>query len=106
MKRLYATMTTLTLHDRILKALSGSSSQTPVNLLKLQTMFVTDIEPDALTRELDSMCASHELQVCYGIKGGESYTSYWLSGVIPPSWKMSHKASAAIARKSAKGKTD
>lgn len=99
-------MNALTLHERILKALSGSSSQTPVNLLKLQAMFVTNVELDALTRELEAMCMSHELQVCYGIKGGESYTSYWLSGVIPPSWKMSHKAASAIARKSAKGKAD
>ena len=103
MNRLNVAMTTPILHERILKALAGSSSQAPVNLSKLQTMFVPNVEPDALTRELDSMCTSHELQVCYGIKDGESYTSYWLSGVIPPSWKMSHKA-AAVARKPVKGK--
>jgi hypothetical protein len=96
-------MTAPTLHERILKALAGSSSQMPVNLLKLQAMFVPNVELAALTRELDSMCTSHELQVCYGIKSGESYTSYWLSGVIPPSWKMSQKAASTIARrKSAK----
>ena len=93
-----------TLHERILKALAGSSSQMPVNLSKLQTMFEPNVELDDQARELDSMCSSHELQVCYGIKSGESYISYWLSGVIPPSWKISHKATAIARRKSEKGK--
>jgi hypothetical protein len=105
MNRLDAAMTALTLHARILKALAGSSSQMPVNLLKLQTMFEPNVDLDLLTKELDSMCTSHELQVCYGIKGGESYTSYWLSGVISPSWKMSRKATEVV-RKPAKEKVN
>ena len=92
-------MATSTLREKILDAMAGSSSQNPVNLKKLQA--TTKIKLTELTPVLDSMYLNRELQYCSGIKDGEAYTAYWLSGIVLPAWGAPPRKDAVSAQKSA-----
>ena len=83
-----------TLRENILKALAGSSSQKPVHLTKLQSL-VPKVKLAELTSELDAMCLNRELQTCRGIKDGEAYVCYWVTGVPQPAWNASRKVTTA-----------
>ena len=92
-------MTIPTLREKILNALAGSFSQKPVDLKKLQA--TTKIKLTELTSVLDSMYLSRELQYCSGIKDGEAYTAYWLSGIVLPAWGAPSRKDATPAQKPA-----
>ena len=92
-------MTAPTQREKILNAMAGSSSQNPVNLKKIQA--TTKIKFTELTSVLDSMYLSRELQYCSGIKDGEAYTAYWLSGIVLPAGGASPRKDAAPAHKPA-----
>ena len=84
-----------TLHDSILKALAGSSSQKPVHLTTLQSQVVPKVKLAELTSELDAMFERRELQTCSGIKSGKAYVCYWITGMPPPAWGKPSKVTTA-----------
>ena len=95
-------MASPTLREKIFTALAGSSSQMPVDLKMLQA--ATKANLAELTSTLDALYQSHELQCCKGIKGGEAYVAFWISGVMPPAWVSlrkkivpAHKPAAKLA---------
>lgn len=102
-------MTPSMLREAILNALAGSSSQMPINLAKLQALLsgqmqgnLTKLQARTVLAELpgmlDSMCQSRELQCCQGIKDGKAYTTYWLSGMMPPAWRAPRRDAASAPK--------
>lgn len=87
-----------TLRENILKALTGSSSQTPVQLTMLQSMIVPKVKLDELSSELETMCHNRELQTCNGFRDGKAYVCYWISGMLPPAWRAPRKVTADAAK--------
>lgn len=92
-------MTAPTQREKILNALAGSSSQNPAYLKKIHA--TTKIKLPELTSLLDAMYLSRELQYCSGIKDGEAYTAYWLSGAAMPAWGAPSRKDAAATHKPA-----
>ena len=92
-------MTSPIQREKILNALAGSSSRNPVYLKKIQA--TTKIKLPELTSLLDAMYLSRELQYCSGVKDGEAYTAYWLSGITLPAWGAPSRKDAASTRKPA-----
>lgn len=92
-------MTTPTQREKIFNALAGSSSQNPIYLKKIQA--TTKIKLPELISLLDSMYLSRELQYCSGIKDGEAYSAYWLSGITQPAWGAPPRKDATSAHKPA-----
>lgn len=97
-------MDTTTLREKILAVLAGSSSQMPVDLRKLQA--ATKVNLTELTSTLDALYQSRELQCCKGVKGGEAYVAFWISGMMPPAWASprrnvvpAHKPATKLAQK-------
>ncbi len=66
----------MTLRDKVLKALTGSSGQSPV--------YLSDLEKLAGKRELhallESLYNTKEVNRCSGMKEGKFYDAYWLTG--------------------------
>ena len=99
------------LREKILDSLAGSSSQMPVNLTKLHALLssqmqanLTKLQTRTMLAELpgvlDAMCQSRELQCCNGIKDGKAYTTYWLSGMMPPAWRPPRRDTTAALKPS------
>jgi hypothetical protein len=97
-------MITSSLHDSILKALAGSSSQAPVDRSKLLSLMVPKVKLDELTAALDAMFESHEIQTCSGIKGGKAYVCYWITGIVLPAWGKPSKTAAEVKKPAAESK--
>lgn len=70
------------IQENILNALTGSSSQMPVNQTMLKTLLVPGVKMVDLVTELDTMCQSRQLQTCSGIRDGKEYVCYWIPGNI------------------------
>jgi hypothetical protein len=91
-------MTTSTLRENIQTALAGSSSQMPVDLTQLKKLLSSHVKWNDLAETLASMCENRELQTCSGIKGGQEYVCYWISGNLPPAWGKPSKSNGNVKK--------
>lgn len=73
------------LRDAILDALKGSSSQKPVQKKKLELVAGFERATAAQLHEaLDALYQGRAINTCSGVKDGQSYTDYWLTGIVLP----------------------
>lgn len=76
----------MTLRDKILDQLKGSSSQNPVMLDALRkSAEKTGDDPEQLYKTLDNLFAAHQVNRVSGMKDGKPYVAYWLTGVVQTS---------------------
>jgi hypothetical protein len=75
----------ITLRDKIINKLLGTSGQRPVyleDLRKIAEPMVDDMQQ--LYGLLDQLYAAHAVNRCSGLKDGQQYVAYWETGSIPP----------------------